>query len=154
VAATPLREDAGPPAPATGRTGLERGGETVLLVEDDLVVRESARRLLGELGYRVLAARDAEEAMRTCEGGDHPDLVFTDLVMPGMNGLDLAARVQVRCPSARILLTSGHAHDVLTAQGAAEIDLPFLAKPYTPAALAAKIRSVLDVPAASRQPSA
>jgi signal transduction histidine kinase len=132
------------PAGARKERRLPRGDETILLVEDDAVMREATRRLLTRLGYRVLTAHDAAEALRACEEEKPPDLVITDLVMPGMDGLALAARVRERHPSIPILLVSGHGADVLAAHRVERKDLPFLGKPYTPEALAERVRELLD----------
>jgi signal transduction histidine kinase/CheY-like chemotaxis protein len=122
---------------------LPSGTEPVLLVEDDPVVRESTRRLLARLGYAVSTACDAGEALRLCAEGAKPDLVITDLVMPGMDGLALAEQVRQHCPRAGLLLLSGHAHDVLAAHGVTGKGLPFLAKPFSAGALAAAVRDAI-----------
>jgi signal transduction histidine kinase/CheY-like chemotaxis protein len=121
-------------------SSLPGGDEPVMLVEDDPVVRESTRRLLARLGYRVSAACDAGEALRLCAEGASPALVITDLVMPGMDGLALVEQVRLHCPQAGVLLVSGHAHDILTAHGVTAKGLPFLSKPFSAAALAAAVR--------------
>lgn len=127
---------------APGQRPLPGGHETVVLVEDEPVVREGTRRLLSKLGYRVLAAHDAADALRICESAERLDLVITDLVMPDMDGVTLAERVRARWPGVALLLTSGHGHDVLSGYATAGVH-PFLPKPFSAADLAAKVREVL-----------
>ena len=122
------------------------GAETIVLVEDDLLVRELTERALTRLGYRVLAFSDGETALTAVEsfaGAIH--LLMTDVVMPGMNGRELASRIAEVRPGIRTLFASGHTADVIVRHGLEDPGLHFIAKPYTPHRLAAKVRSVLDV---------
>jgi len=134
-----------------GREGaleLAPGHETVLLVEDDVGVREFAVAVLRRLGYRVLAAANGVEALRQVEQHVGPiDLLLTDVVMPGMNGRELAERLTARHSRLKVLLTSGHTDNVIVHHGVLEENLDFIAKPYSVAALATKLRQVLDSPA-------
>lgn len=127
----------------------EGGSETILLVEDERVVRELAEKVLHRLGYHVLAAASGEEALDTAgafEGTIH--LLLTDVVMPGMNGRELADRVVAIRPETRVLYASGYSENVIVSGGVVEESLNFIAKPYTPTSLARKIRDVLhDGPA-------
>ncbi|NMB77103.1 MAG: PAS domain-containing protein [Myxococcales bacterium] len=131
-------------APQAG-TGLRRGeGETVLLVEDERMLLELGRKMLEGLGYTVLAAATPEEALRRAgsfAGEIH--LLLTDVVMPEMNGRELARALCARRPGMRCLFVSGYAQDVVTHQGEVEEGLLFLQKPYSLGELAAKVRQAL-----------
>jgi CheY-like chemotaxis protein len=120
--------------------------ETILLVEDEQIVRELIRNLLETEGYRVLEASTAEDAIRLCErcdAGIH--LLLTDIVMPGMNGLELARRLQSADPGLRVLLISGYPNVTMDDDGVADTPVAFLPKPFRPEVLVAKVREVLDV---------
>ncbi len=121
------------------------GAETVLLVEDEPLVRDLTERALSRLGYRVLAYPDGAAALAAAESFRGPiHLLLTDVVMPGMNGRELAARMAEARPETRTLFASGHTSDVMMRHGLLESGLHFIAKPYTPHTLAAKVRAVLD----------
>jgi PAS domain S-box-containing protein len=124
---------------------LPRGNERILLVEDAPKARIVAQRILASLGYTVVAAGDATEAMTIIDSADHEqfDLLFTDMVMPGaMSGLELARTVRQRCPSIKILLTSGFS--AMTSQDISDIGAGFMVKPYRKADLAKTLRKMLD----------
>jgi two-component system cell cycle sensor histidine kinase/response regulator CckA len=122
-----------------------RGTETVLLVEDEEGVRRLAQRALESSGYRVLAARDGEEALAQAARHDGPlHALVTDLVMPGMNGSELAERLRQVRPGIKVLYMSGYAEDVLVRHNVAVSDLAFLQKPFGKRELALKVRAVLD----------
>jgi two-component system cell cycle sensor histidine kinase/response regulator CckA len=123
----------------------ERGRETVLVVEDERVVRALIVRSLTGLGYRCVEAADAGEALRVLEQEEgHIDLVITDVVMPGVSGGDLGSRLAERYPSLPVLYTSGFADDDVIRRGLLDASRPFLQKPFTPGELARKMREVLD----------
>ncbi len=126
------------------------GKETVLLAEDEDSVRRLARRILEEVGYTVLEARGATEALRISEGWDGPiDLLLTDVVMPELNGRELAERLSVLRPRIQILYISGYTdHEIL--DGIIGPGNNFLQKPFTPEALTNKVREALDVPASGK----
>lgn len=107
---------------------------TALLVDDEDLVRASAADMLAELGYAVVEAKSAEEALRLIDSGEHFDILITDHLMPGMSGTELAREIRSRRPSVRSLIVSGYA-DV---DGVAP-DLPRLVKPFRKADLAAKL---------------
>jgi CheY-like chemotaxis protein len=114
-------------------------GETIVLVEDDAGVRDVARRILGRLGYRVLAAGDAATGLDLLSGASRRvDLLVTDVVMPGMSGPELAARARDVRPDLPVLFVSGYP-DRPEAEGQG----PLLAKPFTPDALADCVRRAL-----------
>lgn len=126
-------------------TGLVTGGaETILLVEDDDRVRATAADMLAELGYAVLEARDADSAMEIIESGAAPDLLFTDVVMPGaLRSTELALKAAERLPGIGVLFTSGHSFDGLVDGHALERGAEFLSKPYTREALDRRLRRLL-----------
>ncbi|MBL0277187.1 MAG: response regulator [Anaeromyxobacter sp.] len=135
----PGQPGAGPQAPPPG------GGERVLLVEDEPQVRALAARALAERGYQVLTAGDGEEALRVLEAaGGAVDLLLTDVIMPRMGGVELAARLADRTPGQAILFMSGYVDRAALAQGDLPEGAPILLKPFTPAALAGRVRQVLD----------
>jgi PAS domain S-box-containing protein len=121
------------------------GTETILVVEDDAGVREFAVRLLKELGYRVTAAETAQEALDLMERMGAPDLLFSDVILPGaMSGEQLAAQVKSRQPAVRILFTSGYTSNHLMKAGRLPNGVYLLDKPYKSQQLAAMVRRVLD----------
>ena len=135
---------AGTPAVEPPRVA-PRGTETVLLVEDTHAVRELVARVLEGLGYNVLEATDAataEVAATRHTGVIH--LLLTDVVMPGATGPDLAKRVALARPDIRVLYTSGYADDAVVHHGMLAAGAAYLQKPFTPDALARKVRAVLD----------
>ncbi|MBX6322692.1 MAG: PAS domain S-box protein, partial [Rhodospirillaceae bacterium] len=124
-----------------------RGGETILVVEDDAEVRAFATSQLVELGYRVLEAADGAEASRILAGDVAIDLLFTDVVMPGgITARDLAERARVRRPDLKVLFTSGYTQNHLVLEGRENPALHILIKPYRKRDLALKVREVLDAP--------
>jgi signal transduction histidine kinase/DNA-binding response OmpR family regulator len=122
-----------------------RGGtETVLVVEDDDAVRETAVNLLGDLGYRVLKAREAMGALSIVESGVPIDLLFTDVVMPGpLRSPELARKARERLPGLAVLFTSGYTENAIVHGGRLDRGVELLSKPYTREALARKVRHVL-----------
>jgi CheY-like chemotaxis protein len=139
-----------PPAPTPvtpmDAPGLPRGTETILLVEDDQALREMAATLLRRLGYTVLSAANGVEALsvKHQDNCGHVDLLFTDVVMPHMSGKELADRVRVLFPHTKILFTSAYTENAVVHQGVLNKDMALLQKPFTPSALARKLREVLD----------
>ena len=124
--------------------GEARGHESILLVEDNDLVRLAVRRHLVDLGYRVTEAADGARALAVLEQGASVDLLFTDIMMPGMQGTELLQRARALRPSLRALLTSGFAGDALAAAGSPGPRVAFLAKPYQRSEMAAKVRAALD----------
>ena len=118
-----------------------RGGEKVLLVEDNPEVQETAGMLLDQLGYRVFRAQSAATALQLLQSGEAVDLVFSDIIMPGeLDGMALARQVKEEYPDVAVLLTSGYAK----AANAQEAGFPILRKPYKLATLARAIRDALE----------
>lgn len=127
---------------------LPRGTETILLVEDDLALREMAAALLRRLGYTVLTAANGIEALNAKQQHviGRIDLLFTDIVMPHMSGKELADRIQVLYPHTRILFTSAYTENSIHHQSVLKKGMSLLQKPFTPSALAHKLREVMDQP--------
>jgi two-component system response regulator MprA len=120
-------------------------GETLLLVDDEPGVRSLMRRVLRYDGYRVLEARDGVEALERLEVDPSIALVLSDVAMPRLDGLALCARVARRRPGLPVLLLSGSFPDALPAGGILDLPIDFLAKPFLPTTLRAKVRRLLGV---------
>jgi two-component system, cell cycle sensor histidine kinase and response regulator CckA len=112
---------------------------TVLVVDDDEDVRELAVASLEDQGYRVLAAAGGAEALRLLAAERHVDVLFTDIMMPGLDGFSLAKAALAEHPGLRVVYASGYFAGALTGPG----DTPFLPKPYRPSQLAAEIGRVV-----------
>lgn len=126
--------------------GVMYGTETILMVEDDDEVRETARLMLEDLGYGVLPAADADEALTILDRIQDIDLLFTDVVMPGKtNGQELAKQIQEIRPDLPVLFTSGYVQDAIVHDGVLDDGVQLLSKPYTQSELQRKIRQVLDL---------
>ena len=133
------------PEPGAAPAELLRGSETVLLVEDDEMVRALAQAILERYGYDVLAARIVHDALRFAqEGAAQISLLLTDTIMPGMNGPDLAKRVQSARPEIKVLFMSGYTDKVISCTAALESGTAFLQKPFTPQTLTRKVHEVLN----------
>jgi DNA-binding NtrC family response regulator len=123
------------------------GAETILLVEDNDPVRDLAVRALRRRGYNVIEARNAEEAIEwTLASKVKPQLLVTDVVMPGLSGPNLAARLLQQNPRLRLLFMSGYTDDA-TGLNDTSWGVPLLQKPFTPAKLAEYVRHALDATA-------
>ncbi|MBS0275325.1 MAG: CHASE3 domain-containing protein [Proteobacteria bacterium] len=130
------------------------GTETILVVEDDDGVRAAVTDLLSELGYTVLKASNAEEALTVLKAGADVDLLFTDVVMPGqIPTRELARRAKDSRPGLRVLFTSGYTQNAIVHNGKLDDDVSLLSKPYRKDDLARKLRSLLDAPAPNASPS-
>ncbi len=141
----PAVEEKATVAKPVAAVGDVRGNETVLLVEDEDSVRGLAQIVLKSRGYMVLAAGDGREALRTIEQHQGPiDLLFTDVVMPGMDGIELAETLRPRFPHMRVLFSSGYTDDSVLRHGILEEGVAFLQKPYSAMTLATKVRQLLD----------
>ena len=123
------------------------GTETILLVEDEEMVRELAVQTLRRSGYHVLEAQNGLEAIEVAKAHlGHLHLLLTDVVMPQMNGTELAKALQTLRPGLKVVYVSGYTENTIVHQGILKPNITFLQKPYTPSRLAEKVRSVLDVP--------
>ncbi|MBN2071620.1 MAG: response regulator [Candidatus Krumholzibacteriota bacterium] len=127
------------------RTSSLHGEETVLLVEDEPRLLKLTRKMLESLGYEVLTAFTPEEALQVIDARvSTVDLLITDLVMPEMNGVELAKLVEKRHPGVSVLFMSGHSADMAGADGILEEDREFIQKPFSVNNLAVKLRDILD----------
>jgi CheY-like chemotaxis protein len=126
---------------------IEGGQETVLIVEDDALVRNFVTGQLKSLGYTTLVAGNAAEALKLIDQGATLDLLFTDVIMPGtMNGRQLAEEVVKRLPSVKVLFTSGYTQNAIFHHGRLDPDIILLPKPYRKADLARMVRVALSNP--------
>jgi DNA-binding response OmpR family regulator len=124
---------------------MARGVETILLVEDEDMVRRLVRRALEGCGYVVLEAPDGETALEICRReGTSIALVITDVVMPKLSGRDLIEQLSISHPSLRVLYISGYTDKDVIHHGGLEDVTYFLQKPFTMRALTAKVREILD----------
>jgi len=137
VSGLPQHEAAAPP---------RRGTETVLLVEDEPSVREVAAHVLRDQGYRVLEAANGDEAFRLAQeyANQEIHLLLADVVLPQMGGRELADRLKALRPDIKVLFISGYTDNAIVHHGALEAGVAFLQKPFSPTALARKVREVLD----------
>jgi CheY-like chemotaxis protein len=128
-----------------GSDAVARGTETVLVVEDEHAVRTLAVRALTSAGYRVLQAANGEDAIAAAAAHDGDvHVLLTDVVMPGMNGREVADVLTTSRPGIRVVYMSGYAEDAVLRQGVIRDGLPFLSKPFDAPHLARMVRSVLD----------
>jgi CheY-like chemotaxis protein len=131
--------------PAKDDLAVRGGNETILCVEDDRKIRDYVTIQLESLGYKVIVAANADEALAITGQGAAFDLLFTDIVMPGsMNGRRLAETVMAERPSLRVLFTSGYTDGAIPLQGRVGHGIPLLTKPYRRAELARMLRRCLD----------
>ncbi len=128
------------------RNHTHGGNETILVVEDQEAVRLYVERVLGRAGYRVLGAPNGHEALETGRTLSHLDLLFTDMVMPGMGGPELAKLLTAIHPDVRTLYASGYSDEALAQGFGSDGQVPYLAKPFTTDTLLARVREVLESP--------
>jgi PAS domain S-box-containing protein len=148
------RDSARVQAPEPAVAGPGRGAETVLLVEDEEAVRKLVCDILAGYGYRVLDAADGRAALALHERhGRDIAMLLTDVVMPQMSGRTLAERLRARQPDLKVLYMSGYTDDVIGNHGVLDSQMAYLQKPFTPDALAHKVREVLDAPTRRLQPA-
>ena len=140
-----VEQPAGPMDDGQSVSNTKVGSETILLVDDDRIVREAISIVLRHFGYVVLEAGDGNEALRIADefAGSTIDLLMTDVVMPNMGGEELTSKFLKVHNKAKVLYTSGYTNDEAIDHGAKVIG-PFLQKPYTPETLALKVREVLE----------
>jgi two-component system cell cycle sensor histidine kinase/response regulator CckA len=133
--------------PPVERPSVPQGGsETILVIEDEEIVRTLASRGLRDHGYTVIEAKNGVEALHYIQG--HPgtvDLVLSDVVMPEMGGRELAQKLALFDPDLLILFMSGYTGEDVVQRGLLDPGAPFQQKPFTPAALASKVRAMLDL---------
>jgi two-component system, cell cycle sensor histidine kinase and response regulator CckA len=124
---------------------LPKGSETIVLVEDEKIVREMTLKLLRRLGYKVLAYSTGEKTILGLQNSVVPiHLLLTDIILPAMNGRMLANKLTALRPKIKVLFTSGYAENLIARRGVRDQGINFIAKPYSPRDLAKKIREVLD----------
>ena len=129
----------------TGGPSTSSRGPTVLLVEDEESVRRLARRFLEAAGYRTLEAPNGADALALCETrGDEIQVLVTDLVMPGINGRELADRICATWPDVRVVFMSGHAAEALGRSLLVDPSIPFLQKPFTRDELVVGVQTALQ----------
>ena len=140
----PAAETPALPAPEPSETGSLRGDETILLVEDAELVRELVTEALESYGYTVLTASSGVDAVKIVErNGHHIDLLLTDVVLPNMNGRELAENLLAKDGELKVLFTSGYPSDTILRNGIAGARAAFIEKPYLPVELAQMVRTVL-----------
>ena len=123
------------------------GTETILLVEDDGVIRKLTMNLLEMGGYKILAAQDSDEAIKICEEYKETiHLLMTDIVIPKMDGRELYEKIMLKRPDIKVLFTSGYTENVIFHQGGVDPGVAFLQKPFTAAGVTRKVREVLESP--------
>jgi CheY-like chemotaxis protein len=133
------------PAPRKSQTTLQRGSETVLVVEDDSGVRELVTAMLASKGYTVLAAERPDDVESICqEHSGNIQLLLTDMILPGVSGREIAKRVGALRPGIKVLYMSGYTDDALIRDHGLDESFAFLQKPFSQGSVAAKVREVLD----------
>jgi len=139
-------------APSTaGERPVRAGTETILLVEDELGVRQLVHEMLRRLGYKIHEASNGADAVRIfAQHQNAIDLLLTDVIMPQMSGRELAERLKALRPTLKVLYISGYTDDMLAHHGVLESNVYLLQKPFAPDDLAKKLREVLDTPTVRR----
>src|ERR1700691_88716 len=139
------REDAAMVQEAIGLPRAEHGQETILLVEDETNLRRLARQYLETQGYKILEAEDGAAALQIVDGHKGAiDLLLTDVIMPGMNGRELAAQISVLLPDVRVLYMSGYSENAVGQDGTLDAGINLLQKPFSLPALRERLRELLD----------
>jgi PAS domain S-box-containing protein len=139
------REDVAPVQDAVSLPRAERGQETILLVEDETNLRRLARQYLETQGYKILEAEDGAAALQIVDGHKGAiDLLLTDVIMPGMNGRELATQVGKLLPDVRVLYMSGYTEDAIGHDGTLDAGINLLQKPFSLPALKDRVRELLD----------
>jgi len=143
----PMIEDLGIPEINLMEEITRGGGETVLVVEDQSDLRLLVRRALGDQGFRILTAESVQDALVIADKHDGPiHLLLTDVVMPVMNGKDLATRIKALRPEIRVLFMSGYTENVIVHKGVLEPGIAFIQKPFSTRELASRVRETLITP--------
>jgi len=124
---------------------MPRGSETILLVEDEDLVRGLTKKILMQAGYNVLDAKGGAEAIRACRAHNGPiDLLVTDVVMPELSGKEVADQLLESRPAIRVLFMSGYTDEAIVHHGVLDASVDFIQKPFTWIALTRKVRDVLN----------
>jgi nitrogen-specific signal transduction histidine kinase/CheY-like chemotaxis protein len=141
----PRMDDSTTATVETQEISVPRGSETILLVEDEDVVRGLTKKILMQAGYNVLDAKGGEEAIRMCRAHHGPiELLVTDVVMPELSGKEVADRLLELRPTIRILFMSGYTDEAIIQHGVLDANVEFIQKPFTWIALTRKVRDVLN----------
>jgi PAS domain S-box-containing protein len=131
--------------PTDKKTGLPRGNEVILIVDDEADLLELAKDHLETLGYHTIVAENGKQALQKLAEAEHIDLLFSDVVMPGgINGYELAEQATTKRPELKVLLTSGFTKKAIAKNGQAQFSATLLNKPYSKAELAWRVRETLD----------
>jgi nitrogen-specific signal transduction histidine kinase len=140
-----IREKASSGSSLPGSSKVPLGTETILLAEDEDAVRTITKHALAMFGYTVLEARNGIEAIRLCQQHQGPiHVIVSDVVMPELGGRQLVEMITSLKPDIKVLFLSGYTDDAVVRHGVLEAETAFLQKPFTPGALARKVREVLD----------
>lgn len=135
------------PENSSNATDIHKGSETVLLVEDEEIVRRLSREVLELCGYKVIEAENGIAALAVCEIYEKEiDLLMTDVVMPQMGGRELAQILMQTYPQMRVLFTSGYTDDAIVRHGIIDVGMNFIQKPFTFESLSQKVRELFDQP--------
>ena len=127
--------------------GVKRGAETIMVVEDNEMVRSLAEAMLQDLGYRVIVAETPDRCLELLNTSKAAiDLLVTDVVMPGMNGKDLIERLRLSEPELKVLFMSGYSRNIITHNGVFNEGVNFIQKPFTMSSLSEKVRQALEAP--------
>lgn len=142
----PALEHISPDASGPDEWRALTGSETILIAEDQVAVRLLIRETLERYGYRIIDATDGRDALEVAERPEnrHIDLLITDVVMPRMNGLDLARELIARRPALKAIMISGYSDDPTIPENAQSLGISFLGKPFRPDSLLSLVRRVLD----------
>jgi CheY-like chemotaxis protein len=140
-----MREDAAAAQDNLGLPRADRGQETILLVEDEINLRRLARQYLENQGYKILEAEDGAAALQIVDGHQGTiDLLLTDVIMPGMNGRELATHISRLLPNIRVLYMSGYTENAVGHDGMLDAGINLMQKPFSLPALKERVREVLD----------
>ncbi|HLG42752.1 MAG TPA: response regulator [Planctomycetota bacterium] len=140
-----IREPLASPTSKSPSSGMPKGTETILVVEDDEPVRALIRRVLSSRGYNVIEAKNGLEALEVADACSSPiHLVMTDVIMPQMGGPELADHLKRRLPGAKVIFLSGYATTAIVQHGIVQKGVEFMEKPFTPEQLTQRVRQVLD----------
>jgi PAS domain S-box-containing protein len=140
----PMLESYDPDEPDAKSHEPMPGNETILVVEDEPSVRKLTCRMLRNHGYQVIEAKDGPDAIVQARQSNFIDLLLTDVIMPGMSGMDVYQAIQSQCPGIKVLYCSGYTGSVIAHHGILENDLQFMQKPFSAAVLTRKVRETLD----------
>ncbi len=131
--------------PSNGRD-MCGNGENVLIVEDEELLANFFKEMVSKLGYNVIVVNSGTEAISKLENGFKPDLIITDVIMPGMNGKELADRIRQIVPDQKVLFMSGFTDNIIVPYGVLDYGIPFIQKPFSAKEIAGKMKTLLSPP--------